>query len=185
MAAISLSVIGKNNEPLYVREFDALSEDLVSEELLFGLPSIDLNLNALNRDSNTLCSARLQFVMHSALDRLEQLAGPPPGYGWRKQGATGVDGMFVSLCTVEDLRVHAYVTTTRIKILLVVEDDAVPEMQPSIDNDIKSLLSKVHQLYTEHLLNPFKDIGSTILSKSFDRLLYQHISDFNQSEGMI
>lgn len=182
MSAISLSVIGKNNEPVYVREFDdILSADLMSEESLFGLRSIDLKLNS----GSNLCSTRHQFVMHAALDRLEQLAGPPPGYGWRRPGASGVDGMFVSLCPVEDLRVYAYVTTTRIKILLVVEDDAVPEIQSSIDNDIKSMLSKIHQLYIEDILNPFKDIGSTIVSKRFDNLVYQHISDFNQSEGMI
>lgn len=183
MAAISLSVIGKNDEPLYVRQFDeVLSADLMSEELLFGLQSIEPSKEAINGDS-TLCSARHQFVMHAALDRFEQLAGPLPGYGWRKPGASGVDGMFVGLlCPIEDLRVYGYVTTTRIKILLVVEDDAVPEMQSSIDNDIKSLLSKIHQLFIEdHLLNPFKDIGSKIVSKRFDRLVYQHISDFNQS----
>ena len=118
MAAISLSVIGKNNEPLYAREFaDIQSEDLMSEELLFGLKSIDLNVDTTS-DSSHLCSTRHQFLMHGALDRLEQLAGPPPGYGWRRPGASGVDGMFASLCTVEDFRIYAYVTTTRIKIIL-------------------------------------------------------------------
>ncbi|KAL3934918.1 MAG: hypothetical protein SGBAC_009463 [Bacillariaceae sp.] len=181
MAAISLSVIGKKNEPLYVREFDeVLSADLMSEELLFGLQWIEPSKEGMNGDS---ISARHQFVMHAALDRFEQLAGPLPGYGWRKPGASGVDGMFVGLlCPIEDLKVYGYVTTTRIKILLVVEDDAMPEMQSSIENDIRSLLSKIHQLFIEdHLINPFKDIGSKIVSKRFDLLVHQHISDFNQS----
>lgn len=186
MAAISLSIIGKNNEPLYVREFDEnMTVDLMSEELLFGLQSNKVDTNRMH-DDTTSCSPRHQFIMHAALDRFSQLSGPPPGYGWRKQGASGVDGMFVGLlCPVEDLRVYGYATTTRIKILLVVEDDAVPKLQSSIDNDIKSLLSKIHQLYIEDLLNPFKDIGSTIVSKRFDQQAYQHISDFNHSEGMI
>lgn len=187
MAAISLSVIGNKNEPLYVREFDQTpSADLLSEELLVGLHSVEPNKEALNNDSS-ICSVRHLFIMHAALDRYEQLAGPLPAYGWRKPGASGVDGMFVGLlCPIEDLRVYGYVTTTKIKILLVVEDDAVPEMQSSIDNDIKSLLSKIHEVYIEdHLLNPFKDIGSAIVSKRFDKLVYQHISDFNQSEGML
>jgi hypothetical protein len=185
MAVISLSVIDKNNKPLYVREFDqTLSADLMSEEQLFGFQSIEQSEEAMNIDS-MCCSPRHQFVMHAALDKFEQLAGPLPGYGWRNAGIN--QGMFVGyLCPIEDLRVYCYVLTTRIKILLVVEDDAVPEMQPSIDNEIKALLTKIHALYIEYLLSQnFKEIGSVIVSKRFDRLVYQHISDFNQSEGMI
>lgn len=39
MSAISLAIIGKNNEPLYLREFtdDAGAAEYVSEEHLFGL----------------------------------------------------------------------------------------------------------------------------------------------------
>ncbi|CAJ1959894.1 unnamed protein product [Cylindrotheca closterium] len=86
MAAISLSVIDKNNKPLYVREFDqTLSADLLSEEQLFGFHSIEPNKEAVVSNSMT-CSPRHQFVMHAALDKFDQLAGPIPGYGWRKPG---------------------------------------------------------------------------------------------------
>lgn len=94
--------------------------------------------------------------------------------------------MFVGLLyPVEDMRVYGYVTTTRIKLVLVVEDDALPEMQSSIDNDIKALLSKIHELYIEDLLNPFKDIGSAIVSKRFEDRVQRFVDAFNQSEGMI
>jgi hypothetical protein len=183
MATISLSIIGKNNEPLFIREFDEnLSTDSIFEELLFGLPAPEERVSS----SFITCSTRHQFMMHAALDRFEQLAGPPPGFGWRKPGATGVDGMFVGLLyPVEDMRVYGYVTTTRIKLVLVVEDDALPEMQSSIDNDIKALLSKIHELYIEDLLNPFKDIGSAIVSKRFEDRVQRFVDAFNQSEGMI
>jgi hypothetical protein len=183
MAAISLSIIGKNNKPLFIREFDEnLSTDSIFEELLFGLPAPEERVSS----SCITCSTRHQFIMHAALDRFEQLAGPPPGYGWRKPGETGVDGMFVGLLyPVEDMRVYGYVTTTRIKLVLVVEDDALPEMQSSIDNDIKALLSKIHELYVEDLLNPFKDTGSAIVSKRFEDRVQRFVNAFNQSEGMI
>jgi hypothetical protein len=183
MATISLSIIGKNDEPLFIREFDEnLSTDSIFEELLFGLPAPEERVSS----SSITCSTRHQFIMHAALDRFEQLAGPPPGFGWRKPGAIGVDGMFVGLLyPVEDMRVYGYVTTTRIKFVLVVEDDALPEMQSSIDNEIKALMSKIHELYIEDLLNPFKDIGSAIVSKRFEDRVQRFVTAFNQSEAMI
>lgn len=183
MAATSLSIVGKNNEPLFIRQFDEnLSTDAASEDQLFGLPAMEETVSS----SGFTCSTRHQFIMHAAIDRIEQLAGPPPGYGWRKPGATGVDGMFVGLLYPwEDKKVYGYVTTTRIKIFLVVEDDAIPEMQTTVDNDIKALLNKVHELYIEDLLNPFKEIGSAIVSQRFQDRVQKYVSAFNQVEAML
>jgi hypothetical protein len=107
MAAISLAIIGKNNEPLYMREFsdDTGTTENLSEENLFGLPA------AKNGNGSSIggfeCSIRHQFIHHAALDRFEQLAGPLPGVGWRKPGVSGTDGMFVGLlCPVEEMRVY-------------------------------------------------------------------------------
>lgn len=199
MAAISLAIVGKNNEPLYVREF--LDENCQSGEIpyesLFGLTPMAPSSPSSPPDENTPsssssspsaeCSLRQQFILHAALDRLEQLAGPPPGYGWRvKSGATGTDGMFVGLLApVEELRVYGYVTTTRIKFVLVVEDDAVPEAQANVDAEIKALLKQLHEVYVQDMLNPFKDITAPITSKRFDEQIQKHIATFNQSDGMI
>ena len=108
MAAISLCVIDRNNQPLYMREFidDAQNTNLTSEEQLFALPV------AKDGDGSSIggfqCSVRHQFILHAALDRFEQLAGPPPGYGWRKtEDVSGMDAMFVGLlCPVEEMRVY-------------------------------------------------------------------------------
>eukprot|EP00980_Cylindrotheca_fusiformis_P010112 scaffold2243_cov122-Cylindrotheca_fusiformis.AAC.28 len=183
MAAISLSIVGKNNKPLFIQEFDEnLAIDSISEELLFGLPPLQESMAS----SGFRCSTRHQFIMHAALDRFDQLAGPPPGYGWRKPAETGGDGMFVGfLSPWEDTRIYGYVTTTRIKIMLVVEDDAIPEIQSSIDNDIKTLLSKIHELYVEDMLNPFKEVGSPVVSQRFQDKVQQFVYAFNQSEGML
>ena len=107
MAAISLAVVGKNKEPLYVREFadEGAATEYVSEEHLFGIPAAKEN----NKSSigGFDCSIRHQFILHSALDRIEKLAGPPPGVGWRKAGVSGTDGMFVGLLfPVEEMRVY-------------------------------------------------------------------------------
>lgn len=94
--------------------------------------------------------------------------------------------MFVGLLApVEELRVYGYVTTTRIKFVLVVEDDAVPEAQANVDAEIKALLKQLHEVYVQDMLNPFKDITAPITSKRFDEQIQKHIATFNQSDGMI
>jgi hypothetical protein len=135
MAAISFAIIGKNNEPLYLKEFDDSLNTSISEEEFFGV--------SLSTPRNQI-SLKHEFLLHAALDRLEQVAGPPPGYGWRKSSDSLKSGMFVGLlCPHEEVRVYGYVTTTKIVFLLTVEDDSVPEMQQSIDNEIKSLMVSI------------------------------------------
>ena len=103
MSAVSFAIIGKSNEPLYLKEFprqEGKAEEVVSEEELFGLPPP-------STPRHVDCSLRQQFLLHDALDRFEQLAGPQPGYAWRAPGVSGTDAMWVGLlCPVEDLRVY-------------------------------------------------------------------------------
>jgi hypothetical protein len=103
MAAVSLAILGKTNEPLYLREFLYGGRLSLSEEELFGLTVVDHQ----GVVDETPCSLRQQFILHAALDRFEQLSGPPPGYAWRKPGVQGTDAMFVGLlCPVENMRVY-------------------------------------------------------------------------------
>lgn len=109
---MSLAILGKNDEPLYLREFYATDDDeRIAEEELFGLPSHpDGTATDDNKKKGSTvfdCSLRQQFILHAALDRFEQLSGPPPGFAWRKPGVVGTDAMFVGLlCPVEHLRVY-------------------------------------------------------------------------------
>lgn len=112
MAALSIAVVGKNNKPLYMKEFrEPGPAALIDDSTLFGL-SAGHEEDKIPEESTVHggfdCSSRFQFIIHAALDRLEQLAGPPPGYGWRKSAAVaGVDGMFVGLLEpIEEMRVY-------------------------------------------------------------------------------
>lgn len=78
-----------------------------------------------------------------------------------------------------------YVTTTQIKLVLVVEDEAVPDIQKNVDEEIKSLLGKIHDLYIADLMNPFKPIGTRIVSQRFEEGLQKHVAVFNQTDGII
>ena len=114
MAALSLAIVGKNNEPLYMREFRDDSSPFefgpVEEGELFGLSTTsrtEEGASVVRNGGAFECSTRHQFILHAALDRYEQLAGPSPGFGWRASGVSGTDAMFIGLlCPVEDMRVY-------------------------------------------------------------------------------
>ena len=67
---------------------------------------------------------------------------------------------------------------------MVVEDEAMPETQKSADEEIKKLLVNIHNLYVADLMNPFKDIGSPIVSKKFSDCVQNFVTAFNQSDGI-
>jgi hypothetical protein len=147
MSAISLAVIGKGNEPLYIRDFceNVTRDDWEGDKELFGLSVVSSSstVGANTTTPSTLpfqsmdsaattstttttpsrakrnhtasssggcsvqCSLRQQFILHAALDRFDQLAGPHQGFAWRSPGASGSDAMFVGLlCPIEDMRVY-------------------------------------------------------------------------------
>ena len=65
------------------------------------------------------------------------------------------------------------------------EDEAVPDIQKNVDEEIKALLGKIHDLYVADLMNPFKSIGTRIVSKRFEEGLQKYVAAFNQTDGII
>ena len=88
--------------------------------------------------------------------------------------------------------------------MIVVEDDAAPqEDQQTVDAEIKVLLvsnrscaresmttiytnlrfsnmqAKIHRLYIADTMNPFKEIGSPIVSSRFDRGVQKYVAAFD------
>jgi hypothetical protein len=189
MAAVSLAIIGKDNRPLYWREFVQEMGSVPDEAALFGLDTTTTSstLRLSNHDNKApKCSLPQEFLLHAALDRFDELAGPPPGHGWRHR--EGSSGMFVGLLLPHDeLRVYGHGTTTNIRIVLVVEDDALSEGQQSnVDADIQTLLRNIHLLYVEDTMNPFKDLDEPkITSKRFDAQVMKLVAAFNHSEGIL
>lgn len=99
MSIQSLAIVGKNNTPIYLKEFTE-EDSIEEEEELFGF-------SLGEKEDEADCSIRHEFILHAALDRFEELAGPPPGFGWREPGSTGSDAMWVGLlCPVEEMRVY-------------------------------------------------------------------------------
>lgn len=102
MVALGVAILDRQNNPLYLQDFGEIPPAPSDEELM------GLETSILQETKETKFSTRLQFILHAALDRLEELAGPLPGYGWRlKSGAAGTDGMFVGLLApIEEMRVY-------------------------------------------------------------------------------
>eukprot|EP00548_Thalassiothrix_antarctica_P007436 CAMPEP_0194143694 /NCGR_PEP_ID=MMETSP0152-20130528/12808_1 /TAXON_ID=1049557 /ORGANISM="Thalassiothrix antarctica, Strain L6-D1" /LENGTH=165 /DNA_ID=CAMNT_0038843209 /DNA_START=93 /DNA_END=587 /DNA_ORIENTATION=- len=153
MSLISLAIVGKKNEPLFMKEYrdESTNAACIPEAELFGLKVLTGNTDGFSKRAKE-CSLRQQFILHSALDRFDELAGPPPGFGWREKGSTGTDAMWVGLlCPVEEMRVYGYMSTTKMKFLAVVEDSifmqqqeantTIQQQQRNVDGEIKQLMT--------------------------------------------
>lgn len=79
MAALSLAIIGKNNEPLYVKVFERTGlNGNASEEALFGLPNLADEMETGDEETH---SPRHLFMIHAALDGLSSWQVLPRGMG--------------------------------------------------------------------------------------------------------
>jgi hypothetical protein len=73
-------------------------------------------------------------------------------------------------------------TTTQIKFLLVVQEDAVAlGDQRTIDETIKRLFLKIHRAYVEHTLNPFCRLEAPIVSTRFDAKVTESVTAYNRT----
>ena len=73
-------------------------------------------------------------------------------------------------------------TTTQIKFILTVYDDAVTMGdQVSVDEAIKRLLAEIHRLYVDYSMNPFSDINAPISSARFDAQVKDCVEVYNKS----
>ena len=108
MSALSVAVVNKEQVPIYMKQFQndgSILSSSAEDELssLFGVqPS--------QSQSDSCCSTKHQFLFHQALDRVEQLSGPPPGYAWKNSTTnttSGADAMYMGLLGPSDeLRVY-------------------------------------------------------------------------------
>ncbi len=188
MAAVGIAIIGRNNEPLYVREFLAEHETENGDDyaLLFGM-------KPLSKGNAQSASSKCWFALHAALDRLEQLTKTLDGKKKTLQGDKHKN--FVGmLLPFEETRVYGYLTNSQTKILVLVEDEG-PNYDEATETDAKQLLEEVHELYVREVMNPFHRhftsscgandktaSASNQLSQRFDEKIQRYIANFNQPE---
>ena len=218
MAAIAFAIFGKDNSSVYLREFisdtagggdtsiiespnnsgnsNSNSNDYDNDEgVLFGMEPLSASTSLLT-SNESCCSVRHRFVLHSALDRLEQLTTNPDGTTKKNKinninNNNAKNNNFLGLLLpIEETRVYGYITNTKIKFILIVEDDG-----DNIDVEIQRLFNDIHELYIQDIMNPFREqcaavkttnnTTPSLCSNQFDDRIQKHIANFNQSDGMI
>jgi len=127
------------------------------------------------------------FIVSSALDIIEErvLVGSSAG-GYKGNpslhpGASGssplssIDGqplatreLYLGALTArEEYKVYGYMTNTKIKFVIVIEETSIPLRE----NDIRTMFRKLHSAFCDLMSNPFYLPGSTINSKRFDAVV--------------
>ena len=194
MALVSVAVVGRDNEPLYLRDFgdgpstadasDGDGDGGEEEEDPFGF------LGGGGRSPGESCSQRHTNMVHAGLDRVEELLRAGPLGPWRTPGAVGsANSMWVGLlCTMDDMRLYGYLTNTGIKFLALVEDGrgSPPEEEKATlarEKDLKSLFVILHKLFVEYSMNPFSKLRGKISSRRFDEGLDECVGALNAKHG--
>jgi len=133
MKIVCTAVVGKANNPLYIRSFDPLIETL-----------------------------KFHYIVHTSLDVVEEkdsmLSSPQPG----KTKPSG-DMYLGLLCPTEDYKVYGYITNTKNKLVVIVDDYDVKE------HDIKAFFKSYHGIFADAVCNPFYTPDEKITSRKFDK----------------
>lgn len=201
MALVSLAIIShdQKEEVLYIRDFSNAGSSLDDVEYdLFNLPpkhphdggsgvgrsfpSIQdqsQHHNHQQQQQHTKhhpwddCSLRHQFLVHAALEKLNE--------GTRNNSV--LHRMRVCfLCCADDCRFYGYTTSTNLRFIVGIEDDILPDenqLQTAKDEEVSSVLTRLHSLYVNYLLNPFSNKNGKITSRRFNRGVEGLVSEFN------
>ncbi|CAN0572582.1 unnamed protein product [Ectocarpus sp. 12 AP-2014] len=78
------------------------------------------------------------------------------------------------LCPIDEYRVYGYMTSTRLKLLAVLED--VNDIR---EPELKRVFSTVHNVYVNYLRNPFSPLAKPVDSAKFRLSVDRQINDYN------
>ena len=128
---VALAFIGKSNQPLLVRTFvDSADEDAV---------------------------ARLQLIIHSSLDAIEE----------KERRA---DMYLGHLALIDEFQTFGYLTMTGVKLAVVVRDSATVK-----EGELKALLQRLHRAFVAHLQNPFAPLRGDPASPKLNAAINREI----------
>mmetsp|Transcript_47618 Transcript_47618/g.116002 ORF Transcript_47618/g.116002 Transcript_47618/m.116002 type:complete len:232 (+) Transcript_47618:122-817(+) len=121
-----------------------------------------------NKQHHCLLPIRHEMMIHSSLDRLEEMLGSPKkasiSIGRFQRGSHWLG----CICPMEEFEVYGYVSSSDVKFLALVERGDVITVKKRKEIDIKMLLTAVHDAYVKHTMNPFTRIRGKIESPCTD-----------------
>jgi len=171
-----LGVIGKSDEPLYLRDF--VETNSLSEEKESTIEDEDKPFVFFS-EMNKRCTLNHQLIMHSALDTFEEAILQQKNKLGRNKSWYG------KLCRIDNMRVFGYMTSTKIKFMVGVEDFEHGDNQwkkssLEIEAGLKEFFCGVHELYVEYALNPFSELKKKkINSHRFSTGVSHLVQSFN------
>ncbi|KAL4440534.1 hypothetical protein ABPG75_003535 [Micractinium tetrahymenae] len=104
-------------------------------------------------------SARVSTMVHCCLDAVEEkvaagLRGTTPG--------DAPDSYLGLLAAEEELRLYGFITNTRAKLVVAVDDPVVR------DDEMRVIFRRMHAAFVDAVSNPFYAQGSPLTSPRFD-----------------
>lgn len=98
------------------------------------------------------------YIVHCALDAVEEKVTAP-----RKGPSDLIDAYLGLLYPTEDYKVYGYISNTRIKFLLVLNEQA------SREDEIRLIFQRFHAAYVDAISDPFYTMDTAINSQRFSR----------------
>ncbi|DBA89261.1 TPA: hypothetical protein ACH3X1_016402 [Trebouxia sp. C0004] len=100
---------------------------------------------------------KFHYIVHCALDAVEEKVAAP-----RKAPGEVFDTYLGMLYPTEDFKVYGYISNTRIKFMLVVDEMLQKE------DEMRMMFKRFHTAYVDAVSNPFYSTSTLVTSKSFD-----------------
>ena len=165
MTIVALSIIGKENQPLYLRTFGQQPGGGATDNM-----------------QGSGGELRFHFICHTALDFVEEKveaqrhASGASGAGAGAAGGSKLDMYLGLLFPFEEYCIHGYLTNTRIKLIAVVDEEDAK------DAEMRALFRRLHTLYIDTISNPFFAADAELsTSTSFQRQLERIVEAYNPS----
>ena len=165
MTIVALSIIGKENQPLYLRTFGQKPGGGATDNM-----------------QGSGGELRFHFICHTALDFVEEKveaqrhASGASGAGAGAAGGSKLDMYLGLLFPFEEYCIHGYLTNTRIKLIAVVDEEDAK------DAEMRALFRRLHTLYIDTISNPFFAADAELsTSTSFQRQLERIVEAYNPS----
>lgn len=152
--ASGVAVVGPAAEPLYVR--GSVSGG--------GGGNPDAAAGGAVPPDDQAQAHHLHQTAHCALDAVDDRLAHAKLLRGKVGG--GTDPFLGLVHATELARVYAFVTSTRVKLLLVY--DALGNGGPPRDQDVRDAFRRLHAAYADAVCNPFQPPGEPLRSTSFD-----------------
>ena len=204
---VGLAVIGKGNQPLYMCDCTRLRVEATRNEAKTADADDIFGFAEASRTGPVHHSLPIQhqFLMHAALDRLEELVDTEftassnnnnnttaagnnkkiPGMAVRRTppGPTAGAHWLGLLEDVDEWQVYGHITATNIKLFCLARRRGTSDLKKKTPAKIKKFLDQVHSHYIAYVMNSFNEIRNVepIKSKQFDEGVRRAVEEYHES----